>query len=260
MDLAVQIVNFNTKAYLRPCIESLLVALRRAGRDGRVLVLENGSDDDLSALETELGPDVRVHVSNVNLGFGAGHNLLARRARSEFLCLVNPDVVVPDDADVLGALLAPFADPAVAATGPLLVTGDGAPQRWDHGELDGLRARISNAAGEAYWRPREERAEVAWVSGAFVVLRREAFEAVGGFDERFFLYKEEEDLCLRLRRAGRRIVYEPAVRVRHAGGVVARRDREHFAPSIEHYVQKNFPRRWRRRLFRVAYLGWARRG
>ncbi len=260
MDLAVQIVNFRTLDHLGACVESVVGALARSGREGRVLVLENGSGDDLSALGERFAGAVEVHESAVNLGFGGGHNLLARASRSAYLCLVNPDVVVPDGADVFGALLAVLGEPGVAVAGPMLVGTDGAPQRWDHGERDGLRARISNAAGEAYWRPRTDRADVAWVSGAFMTVRRDAFEAAGGFDEGFFLYKEEEDLCLRVRRAGGRVVYEPAVRVTHVGSVVAKRGPEHFGPSIDHYLRKNFPHRWRRRLMRVLYLGWARRG
>jgi N-acetylglucosaminyl-diphospho-decaprenol L-rhamnosyltransferase len=260
MDLAVQIVNFNTKEHLAPCLSSVVAALGRSGLDARVLVLENGSDDDLSDLAGRFGDAVEFHESAVNLGFGGGQNLLARATRSRFLCFVNPDVVMAGTEDVFGVLLAAFDDPAVAAAGPMLVGADGAPQRWDHGELSGMRAWVSNHAGEAYWRERHDRADVAWVSGACTVIRREAFEAVAGFDERFFLYKEDEDLCLRVRQAGGRVVYEPAVRVRHVGSVVAQRRPEHFRPSIEHYMAKNFPRRWRRRLMRALYLGWARRG
>ena len=98
--------------------------------------------------------------------------------------------------------------------------------------------------------------------GAGVVLRddRDSFTQANGFDERYFLYKEEVDLCLRIRRAGKRVRYEPAVRVSHIGSVVAERRPDHFRPSIDHYVQKNFPHRWRRWALRVLYLGWARRG
>jgi N-acetylglucosaminyl-diphospho-decaprenol L-rhamnosyltransferase len=260
VDLAIQIVNFNTKRYLVPCLESVVAALGRSGADGRVLVLENGSDDDLGDLAARFAPGVDVLESPVNLGFGGGQNRLARETRARRLCFVNPDIVVPAGVDVFGALLTAFDDPSVAVAGPMLVGTDGAPQRWDHGELRGMRARISNGAGEAYWRPRHDRADVAWISGACMMVRRDAFDAAGGFDERYFLYKEEEDLCLRIRRAGGRVVYEPSVRAEHIGAVVAERRREHFRPSIEHYLQKNFPRRWRRRFLRALYLGWARRG
>jgi N-acetylglucosaminyl-diphospho-decaprenol L-rhamnosyltransferase len=260
MDLAVQIVNFNTKAHLVPCLESVVTALGRSRLDTRVLVLENGSNDDLGELAERFGEGVEFYESEVNLGFGGGHNRLAGSTRSRYLCLLNPDVVMPAGADVFGALVAACSRSGVAVAGPMLVGVDGAPQRWDHGELHGLRARISNGAGAAYWRERHQRADVAWVSGACMVVRRDTFEAAGGFDERFFLYKEEEDLCLRIRRAGGRVVYEPAVRVTHVGSVAAKRAPEHFRPSIEYYLEKNFPRRWRRRLLRVLYVAWARRG
>jgi N-acetylglucosaminyl-diphospho-decaprenol L-rhamnosyltransferase len=260
MDLAVQIVNFNTKDHLAPCLSSVVAAIARSGLDAGVLVLENGSEDDLSDLATRFGDAVQFHESEVNLGFGGGQNLLARAARSEFLCFVNPDVVMPADVDALGVLLDVFDDSTVTVAGPMLVGSDGRPQRWDHGELRGARAWISNNAGEAYWRERHARADVAWVSGACMVIRRDAFEAAGGFDERFFLYKEEEDLCLRVRRAGGRVVYEPVVRVHHVGSVVAQRRPELFRPSVERYKAKHFPRRWRRGLMRLLYVGWARRG
>jgi N-acetylglucosaminyl-diphospho-decaprenol L-rhamnosyltransferase len=260
VDLTVQIVNFNTKAHLVPCLESVVAALGRSALDARAVVLENGSDDDLGDLAGRFGDAVVFHRSEVNLGFGGGHNRLARETQSRYLCILNPDVVMPAEGDVFGGLVAACSGRDVAVAGPMLVGKDGAPQRWDHGELHGLRARISNGAGAAYWRERHDRADVAWVSGACMVIARPAFEAVGGFDERFFLYKEEEDLCLRIRRAGRRVVYEPAIRVTHVGSVVAKRAHEHFRPSIDYYMQKNFPRRWRRRLLQVLYIGWARRG
>src|SRR3954454_15950541 len=156
MDLAVQIINFNTKGHLAPCLSSVVAALGRSALDARVLVLENGSEDDLSDLAGRFGDAVELHESAVNLGFGGGQNLLSRTTRSRFLCFVNPDVVMAGGAHVLGAplcvfaaLLAGFAAPAVAAVGPMLVGADGAPQRWDHGELSGARAWISNHAGEA---------------------------------------------------------------------------------------------------------------
>jgi N-acetylglucosaminyl-diphospho-decaprenol L-rhamnosyltransferase len=259
MELAVQIVNFNTREHLVPCLESVVAALAETAIDARVLVLENGSDDDLGDLHGRFGPAVEFHESERNLGFGGGHNLLAGLTDARFLCFVNPDCVVPSGA-VFERLLGCFADTEVAVAGPMLLDRAGEPQRWDHGDLHGLRARVSNGAGEAYWRPLHRRSDVAWVSGAFLTIRREAFERAGGFDERFFLYKEEEDLCLRIRRAGGRVLYEPAVQVTHEGSVVAQRRPELFRPSVEHYLAKNFPRRWRRRALRVLYLGWARRG
>src|SRR5262245_30825350 len=99
MDLAVQIVNFNTKAHLIPCLSSVTAAIARSGIDARVLVLENGSGDDLSDLVPRFGEAVDFHASEVNLGFGGGQNLLARATDSRLICFVNPDVVMPQSGD-----------------------------------------------------------------------------------------------------------------------------------------------------------------
>jgi N-acetylglucosaminyl-diphospho-decaprenol L-rhamnosyltransferase len=240
----VQIVSYRTKAYLGACLERLLPALS----DGTIRILENGSGEDLSELASER---VHVHTSAVNLGFGAGHNLLAGHGRSDLLCCVNPDAVLLD-TDGLQRLAALFADPRVAAAGPALLTPAGEPQRWDHGELRGLRARIANGAGHAHWRPRAKRTEVAWVAGAFMMLRRERFDAIGGFDETYFLYKEDEDLCLRLRQAGGTVLYEPAVTVEHEGSVVARRDERHLGASLARYRDKHGANVLARGLYRVT--------
>src|SRR4051794_17611269 len=233
-ELTVQIVNYRTKEYLRPCLDSLLPALRASGRAWQIAILENASGDDLS----EFAGDAEVLVADRNLGFGGGHNRLAAANDSPLLCLLNPDVVL-DREDVFVRLLAALDEPGVVATGPLLRTPDGAPQRFDHGELRGWRAVVANGAGRAHWEPRERTTEVAWVSGAFLLARRAAFDGAGGFDEDFFLYKEEEDLCLRLRADGGRILYVPETSARHAGSVVAGRDPRLLAEADARYEAKH---------------------
>src|SRR4051794_23784636 len=129
MDLAVQIINFNTKGHLAPCLSSVVAALGRSALDARVLVLENGSEDDLSDLAGRFGDAVELHESAVNLGFGGGQNLLSRTTRSRFLCFVNPDVVMAGAEGGFGVLLAAVGDPHGAAAGPTLVGPPRAPPR-----------------------------------------------------------------------------------------------------------------------------------
>lgn len=247
-ELTVQIVNYDTAAYLRPCLESLLEALAQTPLASRVAVVDNASSDDLSALAGEFAAAVDFSASDENLGYGGAHNRLAAGHASPLLCFVNPDVVV-EQRDALLRLLGALEDPAVAVAGPRLLTPDGEVQRFDHGELRGLRARVANGAGYAHWRPRERPADVAWVSGAFLLVRRAAFEAVGGFDDGFFLYKEEEDLCLRIRRRGGRVRYVPGAWARHVGGAVARRDPALLAAADARFRAKHAAG-WRGRLLR----------
>lgn len=257
-DLAVQVVNYRTRDYLGPCLESIVAALAPLDLTARVLVYDNASGDDLSALRERFAGSVEFVAGAENLGFGAAQNRLAARTDARLLCCVNPDVVA-DRGAVFPPLLAAFADERVAVAGPRLVTPDGATQRWDHGELRGLRARVANGAGHAHWRERSGPTEVAWVSGAFLTVRRQAFAAVGGFDEAFFLYKEEEDLCLRIRRAGGRVLYVPQAAATHVGGVVAGRDPALLRAATDRYVAKHHPPGLRRRALEALYTHVTRR-
>ena len=113
MSLAVQIVNYRTKGYLQDCLHSVVGDLAGSAVEHEILVLENGSGDDLTDVTERFGPKVHLHHSPVNRGFGAGHNLLAAKTRAEHLCFVNPDVAFPPGR-VFERLLSCFADPEVA--------------------------------------------------------------------------------------------------------------------------------------------------
>ena len=234
LDVAVQVVNYRTRRQLAACLPSVL-----ADGDHRVFVLDNASGDDLSEL-ARAHPEVVFETAERNLGFGAGHNRLAARHDARALLILNPDTVFLEPRTVerlLGALGA-----GVAAVGPQLVSASGAVDPRDHGELHGFRARVALAAGDSHYRRRDAPADVAWVSGAACLIDRAAFDAVGGFDPDFFLFKEEEDLFVRIRERGGRVLYLPTVRVRHAGGVVASRD-AHMPSSVARFAAKHAPRR-----------------
>jgi N-acetylglucosaminyl-diphospho-decaprenol L-rhamnosyltransferase len=237
LDLAVQIVNYRTKEHLGPCLGAVLDDLRTTSLEHRVLVLDNASGDDLADLaEVHRDDPVEFHAAARNGGFGAGQNALAARHDAAALLLLNPDALVtPGTVAGLHALL---AEPGVAAAGPRLAGADGRVHGWDHGELHGARARLAAAAGHSRPRERGTRTDVAWVSGACAAVSRAWFDAVGGFDPGFFLYKEEEDLFLRMRRLGARIVYEPALRVLHHQSVTGARG-EHLDASVRRYRDKH---------------------
>ncbi len=133
------------------------------------------------------------------------------------------------------------------AVGPQLVGATGEWDPRDHGELRGFRARVAQAAGTSHYRRRDEPADAAWVSGAACLVARHAFDGVGGFDPGFFLYKEEEDLFLRIRHAGGRVRYLPSVRVRHDGAAVASRE-VHMPDSAARFADKHIRSRVQRRV------------
>jgi N-acetylglucosaminyl-diphospho-decaprenol L-rhamnosyltransferase len=244
LDVAIQIVNYRTRRHLEACLPTVLDDLSDSGLAARVLVLDNASGDDLSELAAR-HPEVEFAAAERNLGFGAGHNSLAERHDAAALLFLNPDTRFIEPRTV--ARLLEALGGGVQAVGPQLVSAAGEIEPLDHGELHGFRARVAQAAGDSYYRPREEPVDAAWVSGAACLVARGAFDAVGGFDPGFFLYKEEEDLFLRIRRAGGRVRYLPSVRVRHDGGVTGSRD-GHLPESAARFADKHIRSRWQRRV------------
>jgi N-acetylglucosaminyl-diphospho-decaprenol L-rhamnosyltransferase len=234
-EVAVQVVNYRTLGHLEACLASVVGDLAGSELDWQLLVLDNASGDDLSELAAR-HPAVTFDVAERNLGFGGGHNRLAARNGAEALLLLNPDAQFVEPRTVERLLTALRGGPA--AVGPQLVGAAGAVDPRDHGELRGLRARVAQAAGHSHYRRRDAPADVAWVSGAACMVARRWFDAVGGFDPNFFLYKEEEDLFLRIRRHGGRVLYLPSVRVRHDGGATAARD-EHLEASVARFARKH---------------------
>lgn len=241
IDIVIQIVNYNTKKYLPDCIDGVISDLKKVGLSYKILVLDNDSRDDLSDLEKKYDKEnVQFYYSDKNGGFGAGHNFLSKKAESEYILILNPDIKFLE-AGTITRLIKHFkkdADNKVVIVGPKLLNDSGV-QRWDHGESHGFLGRLSCAIGGTFWKDRKNTTEVAWVSGAFFLIKRDIFKEICGFDENFFLYKEEEDLCLRIRKLGFKIIYEPDVKVLHHGSVVASKS-EFFNDSDKYFFEKHF--------------------
>lgn len=190
-----------------------------------------------------------------NLGFAAGINRAARDARGEYLLILNPDALADPQ---LCATLADWLDrhPEVGAVGPLVRDPDGAIQasaRRFPTVLTGLGGRSTWLTRAFPSNPLSRRdlltgehvrtpTVVDWVSGACAMVRRTAFDAVGGMDERFFLYWEDADFCRRLREAGWTTMYHPATSVVHAG---ARATRHAAARSIVAFHRSAFRYYWK---------------
>jgi N-acetylglucosaminyl-diphospho-decaprenol L-rhamnosyltransferase len=253
--LAIQVVNYRTRAYLERCLATVVPDAERSGLDYEVNLLDNASGDNLEDFGRRYR-HCRTFTAAQNSGFGGGHNWLAARTGASHLLILNPDVefLAPETTKRLLAVVT--GGDEIKAAGPKLVTAAGTAQPYDHGRLHGIRAQIALRGGHGYWHETDVRQEVAWVSGAVLLIERAAFAGVGGFDEQLFLYKEDEDLCLRLRRVGCRVVYEPAVVVRHHGAVVADRP-DALAQASSYFFAKHFPNRRSQKVFAAAHQGLA---
>jgi N-acetylglucosaminyl-diphospho-decaprenol L-rhamnosyltransferase len=210
-DLSVSIVNTNSRGLLLACLESL------AGTDAEVVVLDNASEDGSADAVRERFPDVRVIAQANRAGFGANHNVVIRATRGRYVYVLNEDTTAGDwGFETLTAYL--DTHPRVGALGPRLVYPDGRLQdsawRFPTPLVSTLSLATLGRLGVTQSRGDAPRA-VDWVTGAAVVLRREALKEVGLFDEGFFLYSEEVDLQARLHRAGWQVHYLPSVTVVH---------------------------------------------
>ena len=224
-DVAAVVVNYNAGAALSECVASL-----ESERVQAIVVVDNGStDDSLECLARE-NPGVQVFRTGQNLGFGGGANYGAKRTTGEMLLVCNPDLVLRPGA--LGAMVDRLMqDPSLGLVGPALVTpsGDIQPSGRAFPTLRRSMAQAvlgvllpKNAYSQRYREANRTRAGtgiVDWVTGACFLVRRVAFDAVGGFDDRYFMYVEEVDLCWRLARAGWRTGYESSAQVLHLAGI-----------------------------------------
>lgn len=228
-----------------------------------ILVVDNASGDDslpqLRAWVSELGMEERVQVLDAgrNAGFGAGNKVGATKVLSgsvkpDILWLLNPDTLI-DPIDLGPALRWFEEDPSVGIVGTGMIDGDGEQDLAGHREILPITEWIKNAGAFGMLRrwavsdPSLNRpGPVDWVSGASLLIRTQVFEELGGFDEGFFLYFEEVDLCRRARQAGWKVIYEPRSRIVHLEGKTT---------GVE--KTKPMPRYWydSRRRFFVKHYG-----
>ncbi len=219
------VVSFNSRHCLPECVRSL-----RSESVADVVVVDNASSDGSVEAMLASDPDVTVVATGANLGYGSGANRGVEVAAGDHLLLLNPDTVVePGTVKALSEAL--DRDPGLAAVGPRIENVDGTlypsvrsfPDLWVAGghAFLGL-VWPANPFTRRYrmldWDHGRAAPDVDWVSGACMLVRRSAFEVVGGFDEAYFMYVEDVDLCWRLGRAGWRIGYEPSGRVVHTLG------------------------------------------
>lgn len=237
-DLAVIIVNWNVSALLKRCLESLeksrdvSFTSSPARYRGDVTVVDNASTDDSVEMVRTLFPWVHLIASDINLGFSKANNLVLKTRIMEdppaFFLLLNPDTEVAPDAL---SLMLDFmvTHPEVGVLGPKLLNPDGTVQPSRRRFPSILTAFLeSNFIQWRLWKDNpvvrryymadkheDEIQEVDWLTGACLMVRREAVEAAGFLDEEFFMYSEELDWCRRIKSLGFRIVYFPQAIVIH---------------------------------------------
>ena len=226
MQVTVAVVSFNTRELLLRCLASLAVDAQAGRAD--VWVVDNCSSDGSAQAASDRAPWAHVVQPASNIGFGSAVNLVAARTEGEWLLAANADIELEPGA--LERTVRGGSDPRVGCVAPRLVLPSGATQHSVHPfptvplsllfnlGLHHLSASVGDRLClERCWDADRPRA-IPWAIGACLLLRRRAFDAVGGFDEQQWMYAEDLDLEWRLHRAGWTVRYEPDAHVRHESG------------------------------------------
>lgn len=227
--LSVLVVSFNTRELTLACLRSLISETRATTIE--IIVVDNNSWDDTAAAIRREFPTVTLIALSENIGFAAANNLAASKARGRRFLLLNPDTVVLD-----GAVdnLFRFADenPLCRIWGGRTILPDGSLDRTSVWRKMSLWSLFCNAFALSYVAPnspifcsdayggwkRDTSRYVDVVTGCFLLIDRPLWETLGGFDQTFFIYGEEVDLCLRARKVGARPLFTPLATIIHYGG------------------------------------------
>lgn len=209
-------------------IDALIASVRASeGVDAHLTIVDNASPDGTAEYLRRTYPEIDLIAGEKNLGFGAGVNVGVRATAAPIVALVNPDVdLAPSTLETLASVVASHDD--VGVVGPQQWFPDGTWQR-SSGSIPGMYEAVARLLGVAKAQDRltEKRSrrvdqgtllDVGYVDGAVMVVRRSVFEDVGGFDEDFFLYAEEADLCARINDGGLRIVLDQRANATHVRG------------------------------------------
>ena len=251
MQLSVIILNYNVRFFLEQCVFSVQKALENI--DGEIIVIDNNSSDDSCAMMKEKFPNVKLIENKENSGFPKGNNIGVTEAKGEYLCILNPDTVVAEDT-FTKMLQSEFCNLNFGIIGCKLIDGTGSflpeskrgvPTPWvAFTKIFGLY-KISNFFGKYYAQHLTENqsGKVDILVGAFMIIKRDLYNEIGGFDENCFMYSDDIDLSFMVLKSGKSNYYFHETSVIHYKGESTVRDglyMKRFRDAMQFFYKKHF--------------------
>lgn len=240
------IANYRSRNYLDKCLRSLK---NNAKGFSFEIVIVNEDEDNLNIGDFG-GLEIKIININKNAGFGKSVNIGSREAMGRYFCFLNPDTLLVSEN--INAIINEFERKGtIGIIGPKIISEKNQAQWWSAGKDATLLDLIGNNIGfqrsKKIWESKEK-IPCDWVSGAALFIRRELFQKLGGFDENFFMYYEDIDLCRRAKKIGSEVIYFPAVEIRHFGGKSFPKSadglqKKYFYNSQDYYFKKHFGRK-----------------
>lgn len=242
MNFSFVIINYKTKELTANCLESII---KNCQGDFEMIVVDNNSSDgSVVFLQEKFGEKIKIITNQENVGFGRANNQAAKIARGTYLFFLNSDTLVKEN--ILPPLQVCFDDLQTGMAAPRLVLPDGSPQEYANGSLPSFFKSL--------FRLREKNPKLEWLSGAALVVKKDVFEKVGGFDEKYFMYFEDMDLGWQIKMAGFGAVLAEDAKVVHFGGksLVEKGRRKKFYYESQDYFYRKYFGYWPAFILRLA--------
>lgn len=244
MKLSVVILNYNVRYFLELCLKSVQKAVLDI--DAEIIVVDNNSTDDSCSMVNQMFPDVTLIENKTNFGFSKGNNIGVQNAKGEYVCILNPDTVVPENGF---KVLLEFAETKqdLGILGCQLIDGKGQflPESRRNVPTPIIAIKKFLGINESYYSSVDKNTidNVDILVGAFMLLKKEIYDAVGGFDEDYFMYGEDIDLSYKISKKGHKNYYNGEVSVIHFKGESTLRDKmyaKRFYGAMRLFYKKHF--------------------
>ncbi len=245
MKLSVIILNYNVEYFLELCLRSVVAAT--INLKAEIIVVDNNSKDGSCEMVKRLFPDVILISNKKNLGFSKGNNIGVSKAKGEYLCILNPDTVVAEDTFIK---LLDFSEnkKQLGIVGCQLINGKGLFLPESKRNIPTVKVSLKKMIGlsKSYYANNLSQSGIGKVSilvGAFMLINKQVYNAVGGFDEDYFMYGEDIDLSYKILKAGYSNYYYGATTVIHYKGESTLKDKkyaERFFGAMQIFYKKHF--------------------
>lgn len=230
------IVTYKSANHLERCLQSILNRIINISKE--IIIVSN---DDVFFNFSE----AKIIKTEKNIGFGGACNLGVKSASGEYLCFLNPDTEIISE-DFIKIISEFKNNKKTGIIGPKLINENGEIQEWSAGKevnlLDIIGNNLKYKRSKEIWESMKK-TECAWVSGACLFIKKELFEKLNGFDENFFLYFEDIDLCKRARNLDHKVIYFPELIIKHFSGKSfdsKKEQKKYYYSSQDYYFQKHF--------------------
>lgn len=254
MDLSIIIVNYNVKEFLQNLLHSIEKASQHLSKE--IIVVDNASDDGSVEFIIDKFPQIKLIVNKKNLGFGKANNIGLKEAKGKFILLINPDTLVAEDT--FDKMIEFFQNqPGVGLAGCKILNPDGTLQLACRRSFPGPWTSFTKVTGLSTLFPKRklfakynltyldenQTYEVDAISGSFMMMRKEVYEKIGGFDEKFFMYGEDLDFCYRVQKSGFKVFYVHTTQIIHYKGESTKRssldETKMFYNAMHLFVKKH---------------------